>query len=766
MKRSFHLILLLLLLPAWLCAQVGIGQWRGHLSYGRIEQVCQAGKLIYAASSGAIFSYDTETGETERLDKTHGLNDVGIATMTYCPSADMLAVAYTNSNIDIIHDGHTYNISDIKRSSLSGDKRINSIRFCGRRAYLACSFGIAVIDIDRMEIEDTYYIGDEGAHEKVYDVAFVGSTILAAMDRGIKTASRDERFLNISSNWTLDGRDIFRGITCLETLGDGLIAAAPRTEADVLVRMSFENGAFVLRDTVHTAGFNRMRVQGDRVWLAAPDAVVLLDDDLRAAQTYGAIDWLDDMDALDVCPLGADLWVAHSWAGLVKVDTRNISIRGYNPSSPTSDDSYSFTPYRDRMILCSGGKNTVYANSYLPATLNVFENERWSRIGAGGMGECYDILSVAVNPKNRKQMLAASWGGGIIEYEDDVAVARYESANTPELVPMSAAPNSLRTGAVCFDPKGNAWIINSQVDNALVVRRKDGTWESFYTNGMVNSKELDKILYDTVHDYIFFSGRQNRIFVSDGEGRMAWVDPNNGSKMETMTVTCMAQDHDGEIWIGTNKGLKVITNAYQAFANGGNGEKSPVTCSNITISNNEFAEYLMAYESITSIVVDGANRKWVGTLSGGLYLISDNGQQELQHFTSFNSPLFSNKIVCLGIQPNSGELFIGTPEGILSYRSTATYAGKYAQEELHVFPNPVEPDYEGPIAIRGFSRNAIVHISDAAGHVVFSGRSDGGQLVWNGRNMRGEKVASGVYHVTGSDSQGKNRMVGKILIVR
>jgi len=763
MKRF---LLILLLFPIVLHAQVGIGQWRAHLSFSQMQQVCKAGNLIYAAANQSMYSYDTQTGEVERLDKTHGLNDVGIATMAYYPSADMLVVAYNNSNIDLIQNGHTYNISDIKRSSLAGDKRINNIRFLGRRVYLACSFGIVVIDIDRKEIEDTYYIGDEGAHDKVYDVAFAGSMILAAMDNGVKMASKDERFLNISSNWRIDDRDFLKGLSCIEACGEGFVAAAPRTEADVLVRMSLENGSLLLEDTVHTGGFNRMRVFQNHVWLATQDAVLMLDDYLRPVQSYGAADWLEDMGAMDVCSDGTGLWIAHSWAGLIYLDVSTMTIRSCTPTAPSSDNCYSFMPYRDRMLVCSGGKNSVYANSYLPPTLNLFENERWKQITAGGLGDCFDILSVAVNPKDKHQMLAASWGGGIIEYEDDVAVALYNSENTPQLVSMNSSANTLRTGALCFDPKGNAWIINSQVDNSLVVRRKDGTWESFYTNHMVDSKELDKILYDTVHDYIFFSGRLNRIFVSDGEGKMAWVDPNNGSKMETTTVTCMAQDHDGEIWVGTNKGLKVITNAYQAFANGGNGEKSPVTCSNITISNNEFAEYLMAYESITSIAVDGANRKWVGTSSGGLYLISDNGQEEIHHFTSANSPLFSNKIVCLGIQPNTGEVFVGTPEGILSYRSTATYAGKYAQEEVHVFPNPVTPDYDGPIAVRGFSRNAIVHICDAAGHVVFSGHSDGGQLVWNGCNMHGDKVASGVYFVTASDKQGKNRMVGKILIVR
>ena len=231
-------------------------------------------------------------------------------------------------------------------------------------------------------------------------------------------------------------------------------------------------------------------------------------------------------------------------------------------------------------------------------------------------------------------------------------------------------------------------------------------------------------------------------------------------------VTALAQDQNGNLWLGTDKGIKVIYDGYRAFNNGGNGEQSPVTCSNITITNGEFAEYLMAYESITAIAVDGANRKWVGTASGGVYLLSANGLDQLEHFTVANSPLFSDKIVTIGINERTGEVFIGTDRGLQVYRGTATYAVSHPLDDVHAFPNPVRPGYDGPIAIKGFARNSIVHITDAAGHTVFSATANGGQVIWNGRTLEGKKVASGVYYVFASDDQGENRAVGKVMIIR
>ncbi|MCF0212409.1 MAG: hypothetical protein HUK17_05905, partial [Bacteroidales bacterium] len=165
MKLRTLPLLVLLLLPSLLSAQVGIGQWRSHLAYGQINTLCLAGSEMYAAAANGLISVDTATNVVTRHDKTTDLNDAGIATLAYDPESRCLVVAYTNSNLDLLHGGHTYNISDIKRSALSGDKSIHSIRFHNRRAYLACAFGIVVVDLQRHEIEDTYYIGDGGDRE-------------------------------------------------------------------------------------------------------------------------------------------------------------------------------------------------------------------------------------------------------------------------------------------------------------------------------------------------------------------------------------------------------------------------------------------------------------------------------------------------------------------------------------------------------------------------------------------------------------------------
>ena len=166
------------------------------------------------------------------------------------------------------------------------------------------------------------------------------------------------------------------------------------------------------------------------------------------------------------------------------------------------------------------------------------------------------------------------------------------------------------------------------------------------------------------------------------------------------------------------------------------------------------------------IAVDGANRKWVGTANNGLYLLSATGLEELYHFTAANSPLPSDQIIALSVQPLTGEVLVGTPNGTMGYRGAATYAGATPSDEVRVFPNPVKPDYDGPIAIKGFTNNALVHITDIAGHVVYSTQALGGQALWYGRTSEGKRVGSGVYYIFASDSEGGNRSVGKLLFIR
>ena len=565
----------------------------------------------------------------------------------------------------------------------------------------------------------------------------------------------------------VDSRYDSTRITMLESTGGRLLLGVSNSDNDTVALFS--------QHLQSVRGWNRgvirsVRVGGNRVVVSRDNGVSIYDTALNRIDSVGNFSW-GTVNARDaVVDKSGTLWIATDWAGLLKHTQSGDAT--YQPAGPLSGDNVTrLIPFNYRMMLCPGGHTFTYDNAFLPPNLSTATGLDWSLYdrSEGWIDGATDLIDVAVNPVDTHEVVVALWGAGVASVRDGRVVGLYDETNTGGAMQPYVVDDyrSLRSGAVAFTDDGDLWVLNSHQPQALAVRRADGSWQGFGLGNLAPAVPFfDKMLWDSVNRWLWFCGNGNDIYVHDGVSRVVKVNGNRGSKLSTEAVNAIAQDQSGYIWVGTNKGIKVIYDGYKAFDNGGGSTDAPVNCTNITITNGQFYEYLMAYESITAIAVDGANRKWVGTASGGVYLISANGQEQLQHFTAANSPLFSDKIGCIGIQPRTGEVYIGTDYGVQVYRSTATYAEAYTLDHVYAFPNPVRPGYEGVVAIKGFSRNGLAHITDAAGHVVWSGTAEGGQVVWNQRTPSGRLVASGVYYVFVSDAAGGNRAVAKVVIVR
>jgi ligand-binding sensor domain-containing protein len=223
-------------------------------------------------------------------------------------------------------------------------------------------------------------------------------------------------------------------------------------------------------------------------------------------------------------------------------------------------------------------------------------------------------------------------------------------------------------------------------------------------------------------------------------------------------VLSMAEDLDGEMWLGTLQGL-VVCYAPQNIFDGGNYDAQPVL-----FEEDGVVQRLLGSEQVTAIAVDGANKKWFGTQNAGVFYTSEDGTETIYHFTRENSPLLSNGILDITIDNESGEVFFGTAEGIVSFRNAAT-TGNDDFVNVYAYPNPVRPDHNGPIFIRGLATNAQVKITDVAGNIVYETVAEGGQAIWYGTNLNGDRVASGVYIANMNNDDGSLRAVTKILII-
>jgi ligand-binding sensor domain-containing protein len=322
--------------------------------------------------------------------------------------------------------------------------------------------------------------------------------------------------------------------------------------------------------------------------------------------------------------------------------------------------------------------------------------------------------------------------------------------------------------AVKYDESSNLWVLNGFTDSPLNVYTSSGEWYAFDTGLSSKNKFAKKLVID-------YNG--NKWFSIDGAGLFGFNDNETLSNpsddkyknlnsgeftggLPSNTVNAIAVDFDNEIWIGTDNGFAVLYNSENVF----DATAGSYNAQRIKLEYEGNVEYVLGNTTITDIEVDGANRKWFATANSGLILLSADGLEVISQFTAENSPLISNTIFDIKLDHTTGELYIVTDKGLISYRTDATYEDPtYAN--VKVFPNPARPDFEGPITIQGIRYDSDIKITDVAGNLVYQTTSNGGTATWNGKTIAGEKVTSGVYLIWTAPNEGKGRKVGKVLVI-
>ena len=370
--------------------------------------------------------------------------------------------------------------------------------------------------------------------------------------------------------------------------------------------------------------------------------------------------------------------------------------------------------------------------------------------------------------KNGDLEYYASWYNGISVMEKGIHKTKYGYNNTGGILDTTYYSNNrIQISDLKIDNSNNLWGLNSQVDKPLFVKTSNENWYSFSMNQNIEGLYFDKLLIDNsnqkwgiIYNKGLFVYNDNNTISNENDDQYKILNTSLGNgNLPSMNVKTIIKDLDGEIWVGTDAGITVFYYPSLVFS-GYNFDAQQ-----ILIQEGEYGQYLLSSETINSMVVDGANRKWVGTKNSGLYLLSEDGLNEVKHFTKDNSPLFSDNIISLAINHENGEVFIGTEKGLLSYRSDAT-EGASNQGPTLVFPNPVREDYNGNIAISNLYKDAYVKITDISGNLVFETIALGGQANWDGTNIDNTKVGTGIYLVFSSNEFGQEKMVSKILFIK
>ena len=726
--------LLLLLLPLFIQAQdVPIGFWKDYQSYSSASYITEAEKKIYCVTNGGLFYLNKKDNTVNRMSKVTGLSDVGVKHLAYSEALSVMVITYENCNVDLLKNNTIINISDIKRKEIIGNKLVNNIVIKEKIAYLSCSFGLVLIDLEKEEIKDTYKIGQNGNFEGINSCAFNDNNIFVASEGGVYYADKNSSSLFDFNSWILDTN---------------------RTQ-------NYKN-IFVIEDSIWVGNKNSF-YNNNYLFLSNNDTILKYNNLLLNTDTILNAK-LENINFIYKDSEGY-LWVADENNGLLKF-TNSQYQESYIPEGPVRNDIYSLEYEDNTLYMCHGGHANFGTNSLINDGVS-YKNttDTWINNNRSEIGGARDILEVAVKDG---YTFYASWYHGISKMKDEEFIEKYGYNNTNGVLDtVYYSNNRIRISDIKFDNDGNLWGLSSEVNHPLFVKTKNDEWFSYNMNQNKIGLFFDDLIIDQFNQKWGVIGRSGGLFVYDDNNTIS--DKNDDQyktlkntvgqgNLPSMGVYSIAEDLDGEIWIGTDKGIGVIYNPSSVFS-GDNFDAQQ-----ILITEGEYGQYLLSEEKIKCITIDGANRKWIGTEKSGVFLISEDGTDLILHFTTKNSPLFSNNIYDITINHSIGEVFIGTEKGLISYRSDAT-EGTTKQLKTKVFPNPVRETYNGIIAISGLVTDANIKITDIDGNLVFEGFAKGGQASWNGKNKNGNRVSTGVYLVFSTDINGVEKIVSKILFI-
>ena len=762
-KRIFAILSILIAITA----NAGIGDWVLYPSYHNATYCQTAGDKVYVLVSGALYSYNTSDEELRVYDKINTLSDIDITHIEYCKDIKALVVVYSNANIDILFDDEeVYNITDFKNKSLP-DKRINGVDVQGTTAYISTVFGVVELDLEEYEFTNTYTTG-----LNTYCTYLFNGTLFCGTETGMYSCDIDKNLLD-KNNWVKKNNYFTKAICEL----DGMLYCY----LDEFGIYSYNASNNILKDVVYNHGekYNAMYSNGKEIIASAKKKTTIITSptDVTVYKNSNSNFILKD---------GNHFWDCKGYNGIVKCIAKDgeiiVNSTSVTPDSPIRNYCEYMKFASDDKLLVAGGNLNYFDITFYDGTLMEYDysGNRWNNLPEDTIKQAtgipyLNLCAIDEDPADPGHYFAGSFGYGLYEFRNGKFVKHYSTHNSPLESVIPTNTRFVRIPSVKFDKEGNLWCINTGTKNIVKVLKSDGTWCELYYKPIEKLATMVEPVMDS-RGWLWMKSLQGEAGIfcakmngtpldsSDDESK-AWLNKfvnQDGISYDIYQVFALAEDREGQMWVGTNTGLFVIDNPKTFFNNG--------VFKQIKVPRNDgtgLADYLLSGTYIKSIQVDGANRKWIGTNDDGIYLISADGLETIHHFTTENSPLPSNSIVSIAINDRSGEVFIGTDKGIASYMSDATRPEeKLDENNIYAYPNPVKADYSGNIAIVGLTHDCNVKIVDTAGYLINEGTSNGGQYTWNGRNARGEKVASGVYYVLTYDSNGNEGVATKIVVIR
>ena len=782
----FILITIISFTTAW--AQTSVGNWKVYSMFSTISKIEQTSEKVYFISGNNLYSFDKNTEEVYNYTLRNKLNDNIVNDIYYNKENKYLLITYYSGNIDLLYDnGEVVNLPDIKNANLNYSREINDVAFMGDNIFVATKFGLIVYDEKRQEVKYS------GVYDKEISlVTCVGEYIVIDQNHALYYIHKDDRFevfdsyIQFSSGYWLED---------IEGLNNNKLLFRNLDKSIYIFDINFDKKNYKRIDISPTKT-NSNLIYGEEDYYFVNNKVIYSVSLDGEKTTNSTLPNELASQVVSVWNNPNEVWVGNE-EGLANysVNDNNITVLydKFKPQAISVDYPFFITCDKDGKIYVSNKSESIsfgfgYNKKAFISTIDNGNTEditpiefTASHANNPSKEQLYDIYQLAIDPEDPDIYYIGSHWEGMYKVKDRKTIAQYDPTTSSLLESWGC-----RVNAIAFDKENNLWCTNEVISAnqpalhilPAAARKKDSTtpqdWIPINLGDFQALKDVQ----------ILICKKSNMIFLCDGKwGGMIVAYDTKGTYTDTSDdnyllwnsfidqdgksytfnrVSTLAEDKNGKVWIGTSNGVIELSNPK-------NATNPSFTVTRIKVPRNDgtnYADYLLDAIHVTSISVDNSNRKWLGTMSDGVYLVNENGSKILEHFTSENSYHPGGITYSVYAYPFSNSVFMGTEYGLVEYSSDSSPAME-DYSNIYAYPNPVKPDYTGLITITGLMDNSLVKITDSAGHVFYTSRSEGGMVTWDGCNSVGERVKSGVYfvYVSQNENQKSSGAVTKIMII-
>lgn len=736
------------------------GRWADLFSYNNVLKIRKNENDLIAASSNGLFFYNIRTGEISKLSKANGLHEVKISAFDYNPKTKTALIGYESGAMDVINPDGIFYIVDIPiAQSYTGSKAVNSISINGNKAIISANYGVSVFDLKKKEFGDTAFFRESTNYTPALSAFVKDNVVYAATKRGVISHTLDVSFSDYSTWQTLK-----TGNFILTASNEQHSVFATKTAVYLSQNLSTLSQSF--------QNITDLSLKGDSLIVSDANSHKVYLFNASNGSSIGEYSF-PEMSLSAAYAGDEGIFAGTKHMGMVKYsDTQPEKIK---PDGPYNNQAYKMSLSGDKILVSTGDRNDYNTPFLSPDNLGFYfyNGSQWiyPSYFTGNNGS-FNVLDVAENPVKSGEIFFTNYtfsgSKGIYKCTYDK-----EQNDIQNCKQYSIGGDNFhnRPVGLAFTESGTlfntaSFIGNDAAAGIFIYDRQTDSFDKYNDLGGGKNISLERPL---VHNSTLWCpmARTSSFLIYDynntpenlNDDRYTILDQKNGfnSTDSSEGSLSVAIDNNDTTWIGTKLGLKILNNI--------NGNLENAKLEPIVIIQSGIPEELFRNASILSIAVDSGNNKWVSVSGGGVYYLSSDGQKTIQHFTKENSPLPVNNVTDIQIDDRKGIVYFATKDGIVAYTSDVKEVGNSFNNVL-VYPNPVvTKQYRGNVTIRGLADKTNIRITDVTGNLVHQGVVRGGFYEWNLRNQNGQKVASGIYFVLMTNSDGTETATAKIAVV-